>query len=65
MGKKYGAKAIKLERSISTTDLHASETALDDYADENFDAIIHNADMSIEVQNDNTEWILKGWLGEN
>lgn len=65
MGKQHGAKAIKLERSISTTDLHSSEIALDDYADENFDAIIHNADMSIEQQNDATEWILKGWLGEN
>ncbi len=62
MGKKYGAKAIKLERSISTTDLHASETALDDYADENFDTVMYNANMTIAKQNEVTAILMEGWL---
>lgn len=64
MGKQYGAKAIKLERSISTTDLHPSETALGDYADENFDSVIHNANMSIKEQNYYTQGIFEEWLKE-
>lgn len=64
MGKQYGAKTIRLERSISTTDLHASETALDYYPDNKFNTIIHNANMTIKEQNYYTQGILEEWLKE-
>ncbi len=64
MGVQYGAKTIKLERSISTTDLHSSETALDDYPDNQFDTVIHNANMTIEEQNEIAAVLMKKWLAE-
>lgn len=64
MGTEYGAKTIKLERSISTTDLHASETALDDYPDNKFDTVIHNANMTIAEQNEVTAGLMERWLAE-
>jgi hypothetical protein len=65
MGLQYGAKAIRLERSISTTDLHESETALDDYPDSKFDTVIHNANMTITEQNEVTAGLMERWLHEN
>ncbi len=64
MGVEYGAKTIRLERSISTTDLHASETALDDYPDNKFNTVIHNANMTIREQNEVTAALMERWLGE-
>ncbi len=64
MGIEHGAKTIKLERCISTTDLHPSETALDDYPDDKFDTVMHNADMTIEQQNEATAVLMERWLHE-
>ena len=61
--KSVGAKSIRLERS-PFTDLHESETALDNYED--FDVILQNSEMSIQTQNDSVYSILLewGWIGK-
>ena len=65
MGKDCGAKTIKLERSISTTDQHPSETALDDHPDEYFDTVVHNANMTITEQNEVIAVLMERWLNES
>ncbi len=57
MGKENGAKVIKLLRS-PFDDNHPSETALDDFPDETFDAVLDNSAMSIDEQNQALEQIL-------
>lgn len=58
-----GGKVIRFSRApFAEDDQHTSETALDGWG--GFDAVIDNADMTIEEQNQTTEKLLldKGWL---
>jgi len=55
-----GGKVVRLTRGpASYTDLHASETALDNY--EGFDVILDNADMNVDEQNIEFQKILTNW----
>lgn len=47
-----GGVVIRLLRNSDSEDTHPSETALDDYPLENYDAVIDNTTMSIDEQNE-------------
>ena len=61
IGKENGAKIIKLLRS-PFKDNHISETALDDFSDENFDVILNNGSMSIDEQNEALLPYVEKWI---
>jgi len=57
-----GGKVIRFLRDpFEGTDRHASETALDDYPHDKFDAVIENQNMSIEEQNAVIRQLLLDW----
>lgn len=59
---KIGGKVIRLLRDPNNgKDQHKSETALDDFPFEKFDAVIDNSEMTIEEQNDAVYSKLKEW----
>jgi len=68
---KAGGKVIRLTRNpYGDSDTHKSETALDDYDESKYDAVIHNDAMNIEQQNQAMFSLLKEWelvpnMGEN
>jgi len=59
---KAGGKVIRFTRApFANQDEHASETALDDYPLENFDAVIENHEMKISEQNKVVHQTLMEW----
>lgn len=58
---KHGAKVVRLTRNPFPEDTHPSETALDKYPLEKYDAVIDNKEMSIRVQNAELEQLLVDW----
>lgn len=54
-----GGKVIRLTRSLSDKDLHASEVECDSY--DKFDAIIDNKDMTMEESQAAFDAVLKEW----
>lgn len=57
---KVGGKVVYLLRRVAD-DQHASETALDWFAENQFDAVLDNRNMNLGQQNDALVQILKGW----